>query len=174
MSYNQDFYNNFHGNTFQNEPTFLPPPPPPPAFFIPPRASNMHDGTIVKQFESKLPRTQLEKPKCSISISAVRDEICNLVLKLKKLKSTESMLTDNINNISDDEWSSNMRQEEQAKCQADIILKETLRKKHDAKKYIVKLDALIKLRKARMNTAKGRGESVSEAEADTFNNNIGK
>lgn len=65
-------------------------------------------------------------------------------------------------------------QEEESKIQADIILKEVLRKKHDARKCIVKLDALVKLRKARQNTAKGRGESVSQKDVDAFINNIGK
>lgn len=122
MSYNQNFYNNFHGNTFQNALQFLPPPPPPPAFFMPPRGPNMQDANIVKQVESKLPRTQHSKPKGLISISTVRDEICSLVLKLKKLKSTENKLTDNINNFSDDEWSSKMRDIEESKESINKIL----------------------------------------------------
>lgn len=65
-------------------------------------------------------------------------------------------------------------QEEEAKIQADILLKEVLRKKHDAKKSIAKLEALLKLRKARQNTARGRGQDVSDTEATAFQNNIGK
>lgn len=65
-------------------------------------------------------------------------------------------------------------QEEEAKIQADILLKEVLRKKHDAKKSIAKLEALLKLRKARQNTARGRGQDVSDTEATAFQNSIGK
>lgn len=66
------------------------------------------------------------------------------------------------------------KQEDEAKFQTDAVLKETIRKKQDAKRYIVKLDALIKLRKARMNTAKGRGETLSQKEAEVFEMNIEK
>lgn len=54
-----------------------------------------------------------------------------------------------------------------------MVLKDVLRKKHDAKKCIVKLDALVKLRKARRNTAKGRGETVPENETNAFHTRIG-
>lgn len=68
----------------------------------------------------------------------------------------------------------NAKQEEKAKAIADSVLRDVRRNKQDAKKCLVKLDALIKLRKAKMNTAKGRGEKVSEVEATAFNNNIEK
>lgn len=55
-----------------------------------------------------------------------------------------------------------------------MVLKEVLRKKNDAKKFIMKLDLLVKLRKARQNTAKGRGEAVSESETVSFHAGIGK
>lgn len=55
-----------------------------------------------------------------------------------------------------------------------MVLKEVLRKKSDAKKCLTKLDALVKLRKARQNTAAGRGESVSESDEAAFLSHIGK
>ncbi|XP_050350057.1 virulence factor-related M protein-like [Nymphalis io] len=64
------------------------------------------------------------------------------------------------------------KQKEEAKFQADIVLKEVMRKKHDAKKSIVKLEALVKLRKARENTAKGKGQIVSDSESCTFQENV--
>lgn len=65
-------------------------------------------------------------------------------------------------------------QEAEAKLDADAVLRDVLRKKSDAKKCITKLDGLLDLRRARMNTAKGRGETVNENEMTAFKNNIGK
>lgn len=55
-----------------------------------------------------------------------------------------------------------------------MILKEVLRKKHNAKKFISKLDALKKLRGARLNTVKGRGENTSLYESEEFEGKIGQ
>ncbi|CAG9116643.1 unnamed protein product [Plutella xylostella] len=66
------------------------------------------------------------------------------------------------------------KQKEEFKIQADIILREVTRKKQDAKKCLSKLDALARLRKARQNTAKGRGMEVSESDAVSFSTNIDK
>lgn len=124
MSYNQNFYNNFHGNTFQNASQLLPPPPPPSAYFIPPRAPwepNVHDADFVKQFEFNLPRKQNTNTK-TLSISAVRDEICNLLLNLKELKNKESILTETIDDLSDEEWNFNIQQIEENKLTVNKIL----------------------------------------------------
>lgn len=55
-----------------------------------------------------------------------------------------------------------------------MVLKEVLRKKHDAKKSMEKLDALFKLRLARQNTAKGKGQQIQEHETVAFANNLSK
>lgn len=65
-------------------------------------------------------------------------------------------------------------QEEEAKREADVVLREVLRKKHDAKKTMEKLDALLKLRLARQNTAKGKGQQVLEHDTVTFADNLSK
>lgn len=65
-------------------------------------------------------------------------------------------------------------QEKEQKIHDDLVLREVLRKKSDAKKSISKLEALAKLRKARQNTAKGRGVHTSEGEAATFNASVGQ
>ncbi|KAJ0175340.1 hypothetical protein K1T71_009481 [Dendrolimus kikuchii] len=92
--------------------------------------------------------------------------------RIKELQERSRKIDENLQKIKDD--INKAKKEEEAKIQADIILKEVLRKKHDAKKCIVKLDAFMKLRKARQNTAKGRGEDESESDAIAFNNNIEK
>ncbi|XP_053612075.1 uncharacterized protein LOC128676137 [Plodia interpunctella] len=91
---------------------------------------------------------------------------------IKKSEERSRKIDENLQKIKDD--IDKMKQEEQAKLEADMVLKEVLRKKTDAKKCLVKLDALLKLRVARENTAKGRGQSVSEWEANVFKNNIEK
>lgn len=117
--YNKNFYNNFQGSTFQSMPHFVPPPPTPPAFFIPPHARN-DDTEFIKQFDSIPPRRQ--KLKSPICISTVRDEVYCLMLKLKDLKSKESMLTDNVNNFTDEDWNTSMLQIEENKNEINKIL----------------------------------------------------
>ncbi|XP_045776040.1 inverted formin-2-like [Maniola jurtina] len=90
--------------------------------------------------------------------------------RIKELEERSRKIDENLQKIKDDIQKA--KQEEEAKIKADILLKEVIRKKHDAKKAIAKLDALVKLRRARQNTARGRGQEVSEAETTAFQNNI--
>ncbi|XP_039758683.1 uncharacterized protein LOC120632759 [Pararge aegeria] len=90
--------------------------------------------------------------------------------RTKQLEERSRKIDENLQKIKDD--IQRAKQEEEAKIQADIFLKEVIRKKHDANKSIAKLEALLKLRKARQNTARGRGQDVSDTEATTFQNNI--
>ncbi|XP_049702170.2 programmed cell death protein 7 [Helicoverpa armigera] len=92
--------------------------------------------------------------------------------RIKELKERSRKIDENLQKIQDD--INRAKQEEENKLQADIVLKEVLRKKSDAKKCLTKLDALLKLRKARQNTALGRGETVSDSEAAAFNTHIDK
>ncbi|XP_038221316.1 regulator of nonsense transcripts 2-like [Zerene cesonia] len=66
------------------------------------------------------------------------------------------------------------KQEEEAQLEADMVLKDVIRKKSDGKKCLAKMDALIKLRQARQNTARGRGQNISDNETDAFQKNIEK
>lgn len=66
------------------------------------------------------------------------------------------------------------KQEEDMRIKADLILRDVIRMKHDAKKNLSKLDALEKLRKARLDTAKGRGKVPSQNDASIFTDTIGK
>ncbi|CAG9790741.1 unnamed protein product [Diatraea saccharalis] len=86
--------------------------------------------------------------------------------RIKQMKEKSRKIDENLQKIKDN--INKAKQEEEAKLQADMVLKEVLRKKHDARKFINKFDALKKLRKARQNTHKGRGENVSEKEMDEF------
>ncbi|XP_034833181.1 programmed cell death protein 7-like [Maniola hyperantus] len=90
--------------------------------------------------------------------------------RIKELEERSRKIDENLQKIKDDIQKA--KQQEEAKIQADILLKEVIRKKHDAKKSIAKLDALVKLRRARQNTARGRGQDVSEAETIAFQNSI--
>ncbi|KAF9424547.1 hypothetical protein HW555_000358, partial [Spodoptera exigua] len=81
-------------------------------------------------------------------------------------------IDENLQKIKDD--INKAKQEAEQKLQADMVLKEVLRKKSDAKKCLTKLDALVKLRKARQNTAAGRGETVSDNEEAAFLSHIEK
>ncbi|XP_026758561.2 inner centromere protein isoform X2 [Galleria mellonella] len=261
MSYNQNYYNFRLNFTFrQNYPpqNYLPfpPPPPPPYYNVPPVTQppvHLHetDQELLTRFESKI-KTENSKPKNTISISKMRDDIYQMVLNLDDIKNKKRYLADNLKILSEEEWQKRMieieqckvnvnkmlayinnmhfdtlrkfiakrsakrlrlkrlrlerkkekeetikkleeksrkidenlqkikddiikvKQEEEAKLQADMVLKEVLRKKSDAKKCLAKLDALVKLRKARQNTAKGRGATVSEKEAQDFINSINK
>ncbi|KAJ8714333.1 hypothetical protein PYW07_002558 [Mythimna separata] len=92
--------------------------------------------------------------------------------RLKELKERSRKIDENLQKIKDD--IKKAKQEEEDKLQADMVLKEVLRKKTDAKKCLTKLDALVNLRKARQNTAAGRGETVSENEAAAFQAHIDK
>lgn len=92
--------------------------------------------------------------------------------RIKELKERSRKIDENLQKIKDD--INKAKQEEEQKLQADIVLKEVLRKKSDAKKCLTKLEALANLRKARQNTAIGRGETVSESETATFHAHISK
>uniref|UniRef100_A0A2A4JLD7 Programmed cell death protein 7 n=1 Tax=Heliothis virescens TaxID=7102 RepID=A0A2A4JLD7_HELVI len=92
--------------------------------------------------------------------------------RIKELKERSRKIDENLQKIQDE--INKAKQEEENKLQADIVLKEVIRKKTDAKKCLTKLDALLKLRKARQNTAAGRGEVVSDSEAAAFNTHIDK
>lgn len=92
--------------------------------------------------------------------------------RIRALQERSRKIDENLQKIKDD--TNKVKQEEEAKIEADIVLKEVLRKKHDAKRSLVKLDAVVRLRKARLNTAKGRGETVSESDSEAFDNNIGR
>ncbi|XP_023942906.2 regulator of nonsense transcripts 3B-like [Bicyclus anynana] len=90
--------------------------------------------------------------------------------QIKELEERSRKIDENLQKIKDD--IQRVKQEEEAKIQADILLKEVIKKKQDAKKSIAKLEALVKLRRARQNTARGRGQEVSDAEATYFQNSI--
>ncbi|KAM3958502.1 uncharacterized protein ACR2FA_007464 [Aphomia sociella] len=92
--------------------------------------------------------------------------------RFKKLEENSRKIDDNLQKIKED--IDKVKQEEESKLQADIVLKEVIRKKSDAKKCLAKLDALLKLRKARQNTVKGRGGNVSERDAEVFIGSIDK
>ncbi|XP_072937889.1 uncharacterized protein [Epargyreus clarus] len=92
--------------------------------------------------------------------------------RMKQMEERSRKIDENLQKIKDDILRA--KQEEEAKLEADEILREVRRKKQNAKKCMVKLEALMKLRKARENTAKGRGEYVSEKEAASFAKNIEK
>ncbi|XP_063627428.1 uncharacterized protein PF3D7_1120000-like [Cydia splendana] len=85
---------------------------------------------------------------------------------------TSRKIDENLQKIKDE--IKKVKLDEEAKLAADCILRDTLRKKHDARKCIVKLEALVRLRKSRQNTAKGCGEQCSETDEAEFNNNIEK
>ncbi|CAB3244191.1 unnamed protein product [Arctia plantaginis] len=90
--------------------------------------------------------------------------------KWKEQKERSRKIDENLQRIKDDIIRA--QQEQEAKLEADVVLKEVMRKKNDAKKCIMKLDLLVKLRKARQNTAKGRGETVPESETVAFHAGI--
>ncbi|XP_063368147.1 meiosis-specific nuclear structural protein 1-like [Cydia amplana] len=240
MAYYKENFDN-RNSTFQN----IPPPPPPLSFYMPLAVT---DEQFVKQFE----KLNTKVSKKAVSITEIREKIRALVLTVNKLKEKQKILAENLKTLSEEEWSSSVRQmnesqlkvdeilsllddfcledmrkalakrsakrlrlkrlnterkkekeemikereersrkidenlqkiqddikkvklDQEAKLAADCILRDTLRKKHDAKKCIVKLEALVRLRKARQNTAKGRGEHCSENDEAEFNNNIEK
>ncbi|CAG9566391.1 unnamed protein product [Danaus chrysippus] len=90
----------------------------------------------------------------------------------KELAEKSRKIDENLQKIQDD--IQRAKQAEEDKLQADAVLQETLRKKLDARRSIMKLEALVKLRQARLNTAKGMGKTVSEAETTQFLDNIDK
>ncbi|KPJ20935.1 Programmed cell death protein 7 [Papilio machaon] len=92
--------------------------------------------------------------------------------RVKQMEETSRKIDENLRKIQDDIEKS--KQEAEAKLHADSVLKEVIRKKTDAKKCLVKLDALLRLRRARLNTARGRGEIAPEHETVAFENNIEK
>ncbi|XP_047995778.1 uncharacterized protein LOC125233746 [Leguminivora glycinivorella] len=91
---------------------------------------------------------------------------------VKEREERSRKIDENLQKIKDDIIK--VKLDEEAKLAADSILRDTLRKKHDARKCIVKLEALMRLRRARQNTARGRGELCSETDEADFNNNIEK
>ncbi|GBP18693.1 Programmed cell death protein 7 [Eumeta japonica] len=90
--------------------------------------------------------------------------------RLQQREELSRKIDENLQKMKDD--IEKAKQEEEDKIQTDIILREVHHKKADAKKCIMKLEGLMKLRKARQNTAKGRGQTVNEVEAAKFNESI--
>lgn len=66
------------------------------------------------------------------------------------------------------------KQEENLRKDADMILSDVRNKRNDAKKYSVILQELKNLRNVKTNIAKARGETLSAAANDVFNNIIDK
>ncbi|CAH2049637.1 unnamed protein product, partial [Iphiclides podalirius] len=91
---------------------------------------------------------------------------------IKQLQERSRKIDENLKKIQDDFLKA--KQEAEEKLHADAVLKDVLRKKSDARKCIAKLDGLMTLRKARVKTAKGRGDSVNMSEMIAFKNNIDK
>ncbi|XP_022126382.2 U11/U12 small nuclear ribonucleoprotein 59 kDa protein-like [Pieris rapae] len=90
----------------------------------------------------------------------------------KEMKEKSSKIDENLQKIKD--YNLKEKKKEEAKLNADLILRDVQRKKNDAKKCINKLEALLKLRQARQNTAKGMGHNISEADTIVFEKNIEK
>ncbi|CAK1542402.1 unnamed protein product [Leptosia nina] len=247
MAYNQNFYNNFHGNNFTFQYPYPPPPPPAHSFFSTPQLS---DQDFLKKFERFSSEKQNEKK--TVTITVLKAKLSELLKTYNEISEEFSRLSENIDNHSDTEWEAALKimsykkerisklltefsasymeharkylakrtakrmrlqrlkeerkqqrlqqekdmkersrkidenlqkikddilkakKEEEAKLEADMVLKDVHRKKIDAKKCLSKLEALLKLRQARLNTAKGRGQNVSESDSAMFQKNIEK
>lgn len=88
------------------------------------------------------------------------------IIKLKKKFEISRAIDENLKKLTDD--ISKIKQEEAMKREGDIVLRDVLKRKGDAKKNLSLIEALLKLRKARFNTAKGRGGNVTESDAVAF------
>ncbi|XP_045501265.1 uncharacterized protein LOC123698600 [Colias croceus] len=129
---------------------------------------------IITQFDSpymELARKSLAKRSAKrLRMKRLREE--RKLEKIERIKENEERsrkIDEDLQKIKDD-----LLKEEQAKLEADTVLKDVIRKKNDTKKCLAKLDALLKLRQARQNTAKGRGQNISDNETDAFQKNIEK
>ncbi|KAL4713785.1 hypothetical protein ACJJTC_012302 [Scirpophaga incertulas] len=118
---------------------------------------------IQKQLTKRFAKRQREK-RLRIQRKQMRED------RLKKMEERSRKIDENLQKIKDS--INKTKQEEEAKIQADHILKEVLRKKHDARKCLNKLEALKKLHKARLNTAKGRGQTVSVHFVEEFDTKV--
>lgn len=65
------------------------------------------------------------------------------------------------------------KQEESLRKDADMILSDVHSKRNDARKYLGILQELQNLRRVKINIARARGEHLSSAADETFNNIIG-
>lgn len=65
------------------------------------------------------------------------------------------------------------KQDENLRKDADMILSDVRNKRNDAKKYLLILQELKNLRNVKTNIAKARGETISTAANEVFNNIIG-
>ncbi|XP_047364334.1 dynein regulatory complex protein 9 [Vespa velutina] len=66
------------------------------------------------------------------------------------------------------------KQDENLRKDADMILSDVRNKRNDAKKYLLILQELKNLRNVKTNIAKARGETISTAANEVFNNIIDK
>ncbi|KAI4478610.1 hypothetical protein M0802_014502 [Mischocyttarus mexicanus] len=66
------------------------------------------------------------------------------------------------------------KQDENLRKDADMILSDVRNKRNDAKKYLIILQELQNLRNVKTNIAKARGETISMAANNVFNNIIDK
>lgn len=65
------------------------------------------------------------------------------------------------------------KQEENLRMDADMVLSDVRSKRNDARKYLGILQELQNLRKIKANIARARGEKLSSAAEETFNDTIG-
>ncbi|KAI8433914.1 hypothetical protein MSG28_012090 [Choristoneura fumiferana] len=91
---------------------------------------------------------------------------------IKVRKENSRRIDEKLQKIKDDIYK--VKMEEEAKLHADAVLREVHRRKHDARKCVTKLEALLRLRRARENTARGCGQAVPQADGDEFNSNVGE
>lgn len=88
------------------------------------------------------------------------------IIKFKEKYEISRAIDENLKKLTDN--ISKIKQEEATKREGDIVLRDVLKRKGDAKKNVSLIEALLKLRKARFNTAKGRGGNVTESDAIAF------
>ncbi|XP_013142838.1 PREDICTED: programmed cell death protein 7-like [Papilio polytes] len=130
------------------------------------RILNIGDLDNVRKLLAKRAAKRLRMKRVKLERSRAKKE------RVKQMEERSRKIDENLKKIQDDIEKS--KQETEAKLHTDSVLKEVMRKKTDAKKSIGKLDALLRLRRARANTVKGRGETVAENETVTFEEHIEK
>lgn len=126
MAYNQNFYNNVKGNnfTFQNQ---FPMPfsiPPPPQFSTPyAQIPHMSDQDFLKTFEKHL-KHESHKQKPNINITELKAKLLSLITTHEEITEQHKILSENVDNFSDDEWKSMMNCVASKKEMVNKIIKE--------------------------------------------------
>ncbi|XP_077295332.1 programmed cell death protein 7 [Arctopsyche grandis] len=123
----------------------------------------LNDGSLIKSIKYKMAKRMNKRARLKRNKSMIQLE-SNKQKQIMELKSKELKEWINRERIEYDK----KRKEEELKLKADAVLKDVNKRKAEAKRFLLLIEKLCKLRDAREKSASGRGENVLTTDKEVF------